>query len=291
MSGEYRQPEVLLPQSDAEWLAIEGFRAVDIHTSIGQLKGALVEPRHKQDSTATIMFGGITRKAASGGHMPLAGRFYGELARLLQKHGSTSAMIQLPGIGESEGRVGDFTVRDRILSVSEASQDIQNVGSVDHVNLLGTSMGGYIALRAGYEMLQDGKAPNQLVLLSPAAYPSDIEDVCMGQSFRERARSDWSWDETVIQRDIKALTDAGTVVRFYAYEQDDPPIPKAVQAHYEQLIDTANALGHVVSRHIIPGVKHSFRRLDTDLRSMVIDEYAVVKTAKQMSDLILRYNK
>ena len=129
------------------------------------------------------------------------------LAGWAEANGAASVLFDYSGHGESEGRFEDGTIStwlDDSLAV------IRTVGGKAPL-LVGSSMGGWIAILAAQRLRAEGNAPSALVLIAPAV---DFTQTLMWEQFPAAIRE-------MIERD-------GVWLRDSQYSPEPTPVTKAL---------------------------------------------------------------
>jgi alpha-beta hydrolase superfamily lysophospholipase len=157
----------------------------------------------------------------------------GHLADWALSNGRAFTRFDYSGHGESGGRFEDGTI-GRWLE--------ETLAVIDHVVqgrplLVGSSMGGWVALLAARRLAETGRAPAGLVLIAPAV---DFTERLMWAAFPDDVR--------------REIMEAGSWMRPSDYSPDPYPITRALieDGRRHLLLDKALGLGCPV--HILQGM-------------------------------------
>ena len=156
-----------------------------------------------------------------GGGDP-ARRLIAPLARHLAANGHPVLRFDHSGWGESSGTLQTSSLRQRVEEAQTAAQFL----NPDHgITVIGTSMGGHIAL----ELLQHLNVRN-LILFCPAAYTAKAYDVPFGPDFSTLIRDPDSYRNATVFEHLERFTGQFMMLN----GTDDPIIPVDVIAQYKQ---------------------------------------------------------
>ena len=142
------------------------------------------------------MVGGIPRDPERRKNLPLINKLYGHLALKMQDQDESSLLYNQPATGGSTGEWEMETLRSRTEVLVETSRYFFDHTKASNLSLIGTSAGAYMAIRALPQFEELGIEVSKLVLLSPAAFPENIENVPYGESFSSIIRENWDVAES-----------------------------------------------------------------------------------------------
>ena len=257
-----------LGQTEAEWLGTGKFKVekVKIDSNDNEIRCALAESNESRENhKLLIMTGGIPRDPEKRSKLPLINKLYGNLAiKMLEGKSSkqqSSLLYNQPATGGSDGEWEKETLRTRTDALSQLTTYFKNTGNYSDVSLLGTSAAAYIAVNAIKEIQESGIKITKLILLSPACYPKDIEDVPYGENFSKVIRQKWDITQSPIFKGIENYAKSGGSVYVSFFEVDDPPIPLYIQDYYRKFLQSLAGSGFDVRVNTIPGVSHNFHRI------------------------------
>ncbi len=163
------------------------------------------------------------------------------LRNILNEHGLSSFTFDFIGHGETGGSINDSSLRDR---VEQTLTVIQSVPITTPLNLIASSLGGYIALKVT-ELIPVSK----LILIAPAIYAESAYQVPFGNKFSEIIRQPQSWQNTDAWQIIEKFTGA---IHIYTAEHDTVVVPEITN---QLFASSKNATKK--SLYCVPGSKHS----------------------------------
>lgn len=146
------------------------------------------------------------------------------LATYLAQHGHSILRFDHSGWGQSSGDRATSTLHKRVTEAVAATQFMQ---PDKPYTLIGTSMGGHIAL----ELLAHLDIAN-LILFCPAAYAAEAYTAPFGPTFTNIIRRPDSWKDAVIFNHLKKFT-GGFI---HIISDTDPIIPLGVTHSYQENI-------------------------------------------------------
>ncbi len=153
--------------------------------------------------------------------------------------------------------------------------------------LIGASAGAYMALKATDLLTGTKNEIDKLVLISPAAYPFEIESEPYGERFTKIISAPWDVADSPIFSRLERFVSKGGSLLISFFEADDPPIPRYIQHYYYEFAQKLIAQNHNVQIITIPGVAHNFRRIDTSEKGNVVDNDSVRSTTEEFIKFIL----
>ncbi len=276
--------EDYLPQSEAEWLDTGKFTVKVAAVNDGRIRCALT-CGHKK-SRLVIMAGGIPRDPTRHQKLPLINKLYGHLAIKMLDYGVNSLLYNQPATGGSSGEWEKETLRSRSKTLAGIATYFSQQTSAPDLALIGTSAGAYIAVSTLEEIRSKGCRVSKLVLLSPAAYPAEIEDVPYGKRFTQLIRTPWDIATSLVFPKLKEFVAANGSLLVSFFEADSPPIPEYVQEYYRNFVRQLSTEGHGVTMLTIPGVAHNFRRIGVAEKKNVVDNNSIRATAAKLSEFL-----
>lgn len=273
-----------LPQSEAEWLATEKFTVETMVINRNRIRCALAQG--SKGRRLITMVGGIPRDPARRRKLPLINKLYGHLAILMLDHRMNSLLYNQPATGGSSGEWESETFRTRSMTLAGIVRHFCEQTCCSDNVLIGTSAGAYIAVNAVDQIQNLGYSVSKLVLLSPAAYPKEIEDVPYGEEFTRIVRTPWDIAKSPVFQKLEKFVASGGSLLISFFEADDPPIPLYIQEYYRGLMRQFSKEGGDVSMITIPGVAHNFRRIGVPEGKNVVDNDSVRATATTLSTFL-----
>lgn len=273
-----------LPQSEAEWLKTGKFEIEKIRIHEREIRCALV--RGSEHSPLITMIGGIPRDPERRKNLPLINKLYGYLALKMQGQHESSLLYNQPATGGSTGEWETETFRSRTEVLVETSKYFFEDTKASNLSLIGTSAGAYVAIRALQQFEERGIGVSKLVLLSPAAFPENIENVPYGEIFSSIIRENWNVAESPAFSLLETYLKKGGSVFISFFEADDPPIPQHIQSFYKNFAERLANEGLDITSAIISGVAHNFRRIDVPEGGNVVDNNSVRTTATMLADFL-----
>lgn len=199
---------------------------------------------NEQISLLTYRAGGNRKWCLSlHGGGPSTKETAGYLAASFSEKNISFSSFDFSGQGKSSGLLGDSSLERRF---NEA------VGVIDHLGftpkiLIGTSMGGYIAMKVTEKINIEN-----LILFCPAAYSEYAWNLRFGYGFTEEIRRENSFLKTDVEELCRAFR--GNVL--LAYGSDDNVVPLAIQDLYENSFVNAASFKKVT----LQGCPHHIHR-------------------------------
>ena len=282
--GKNENKKNYLPQSEAEWLKIGKFEIEKVRIHEREIRCALV--RGPEHSPLITMVGGIPRDPERRKNLPLINKLYGHLALKMQDQDESSLLYNQPATGGSTGEWEMETLRSRTEVLVETSRYFFDHIKASNLSLIGTSAGAYMAIRALPQFEELGIEVSKLVLLSPAAFPENIENVPYGESFSSIIRENWDVAESPAFSLLETYLKKGGSVFTSFFEADDPPIPRHIQNFYKNFAERLANEGTDITSAIISGVAHNFRRIDVPEGGNLVDNDSVRRTATMLADFL-----
>ena len=180
------------------------------------LEGNLFPPKTHR-SIGILMLHGASNK----------GKYrYFPLQEFLYKNNISSFAYNTRGVGESEGNFMDSSLKNRLHDATAAYTYYKQY--VDNIIIAGSSMGGYVATELAHRYPEI----KGLVLIGPAAYAPDAENVLLGPQFTEIISQEGSWKNSVSFQYVREYK--GSVL--ITYGDHDTVIPKEIQETYKACI-------------------------------------------------------
>ncbi|MFH1837956.1 MAG: hypothetical protein ABH808_00435 [Candidatus Kuenenbacteria bacterium] len=275
-----------LPQSEVEWLETNKFNIEMIEIKGHQIRCALTHGT--EGERLVTMVGGIPRDPERCKKLPLINKLYGHLALKLLDHNESSLLYNQPATGGSNGEWEVETFQSRIDVLTELVNHFhKRIMSFDH-SLIGASAGAYMAVEALEQLQIQGLKISKLILLSPAAYPKNIEHIPYGQEFTDSIRKPWKIEESPVFSKLEKYVRSGGSAYITFFEIDDPPIPYQIQKYYEDLAKRLSAEGGNIIVTIIPGVTHNFRKINLEVDKNIVNNDSIRTTANQFIDFLTK---
>ncbi|TSA44924.1 hypothetical protein D4R51_02950 [bacterium] len=273
-----------LPQSEAEWLETGKFDIETIRIGEKQIRCALV--KGTEGEPLVTMVGGIPRNPERRKKLPLINKLYGHLALKLLDENESSLLYNQPATGGSSGEWENETIQSRTDILVGVSRHFHELTNSSNLSLIGTSAGAYMAVNALEQLENQHIKVPKLVLLSPAAYPKDAEDVPYGPAFTGIVRQPWDIAESPIFPKLEQYIKNGGSVFISFFESDDPPIPEHIQEYYKTFAQRLSDEGGAINLTTIPGVAHNFRRIGVSEGKNVVDNDSIRATATLLADFL-----
>ncbi|MDP2650275.1 MAG: alpha/beta hydrolase, partial [bacterium] len=192
-----------IPQTEAEWFETGKFK----------LKRVLIGGKHIECAVAegvpgsplVLMAGGIPRESDRQKNLPLINKLFGLIASQLKEEDVTSVQYHQPGTGRSGGKPSEETLETRTNALIGLVKEFQRETRAEHINLVGSSSGAYMAIRAARKLQEEGVSVRKLALLSPAAYPRESEVIPYGEVFRNIISQNWDVKTAQVFSDLRAF--------------------------------------------------------------------------------------
>lgn len=273
-----------LPQSEAEWLKTGKFEVEKIIVGERDIRCALV--RGPEHSPLVTMVGGIPRDPDRRKKLPLINKLYGHLALKMLDQGESSLLYNQPATGGSTGEWEEETFQSRTEVLVETSKYFLDRIESSNLSLIGTSAGAYMAINALEQLKDLGIQVPKIVLLSPAAFPKNVENMPYGESFSKSIRENWNIAESPVFPILERYVKNGGSVFMSFFEEDDPPIPQHIQDFYRDFAQRLSDEGADITYTDIPGVAHNFRRIGVSEGANVVDNDSIRKTATILGDFL-----
>ena len=278
-----RRPEYL-PQSEAEWLETGKFNVETIEVNGKKIRCALTEGI--EGNPLVTMAGGIPRDPERRKKLPLINKLYGHLAIKLLNENESGLLYNQPATGGSSGELEKETIQTRTKTLAEISKYFHERTHAPSLSLIGTSAGAYMAVNALDQLEDQHIKVSKLILLSPAAYPKEVEDIPYGETFRDIIRKPWDIKESPIFSKLEKYMQDGGSVFISFFEHDDPPIPKHIQDYYRAFAGRALNEGKNIRITTIPEVAHNFRRVGVPEGKNVVNNDSIRETANLLADFL-----
>ena len=186
-------------------------------------------------------------RISGGAHLP---HWPNEWQTMLAAASIASLSFDYPGVGESEGVLGNTNLTTRILD-SESALELfikETKLPLSNIILMGASMGGPVAISLAVK-----RAVGGLLLAVPAAYSEEARSKNFGEAFSQVIRRENGW---VGSPDFKELEkyQGRTML---AYGTRDTVIPKGV-------IDAYTAIIQKKGKVLALDASHTFMREKSD---------------------------
>lgn len=287
-SGKILRKPDYLPQSEVEWLETGKFQVETVAINDRQIRCALA--RGLENEPLIVMAGGIPRDKERREQLPLINKLYGHLSIKMLDQNKSSLLYNQLSTGGSSGEWEIETLRSRTDVLAGVAERFYKDASASDIALIGTSVAGYMAVNA-LEQLQDcGIKVPKLALLSPAAYPEEVESVPYGEMFTELIRRQWNIAESpVFPKLEKYVRDGGTLYVSF-FEADNPPIPQHIQEYYKTFVQRLSDEGGDVILTTIPGVAHNFRRINSQENKNIVDNDSIRSTTDALVNFLAKNN-
>jgi hypothetical protein len=267
-----------LPQSEAEWFETRKFNSEMISIGDYQIRCAFTDG--DENSNLIIMSGGIPRDPERRKKLPLINKLYGHLALQLLDHKGSSVLYNQPATGNSTGNWEEDSIKSRTEVLSGVVKYYHDrFGNNPEISIIGTSAAGCMAINSVESLQANGINVKKLILLSPGAYPAEVETLAYGDKFSSILRKPWdiAKSSTFLQLE-KYVTNGGSVLISF-FEADDPPIPANIQLYYKELAEKLASNGGDIRVETIVGVGHNFRRIGSQESKNIVDNDSIRKTA------------
>ena len=172
------------------------------------------------------------------------------------QRGFASAAFDCIGHGETGGDLIGSCLRSR---TEQALSVIRYLGLSEPLTVMGSSMGGYTAIKLTQHVKVD-----RLLLVVPAAYSAQGYDVPFGERFSSVIRFEKSYDDSDAWR---ILHDFSGRLLIVAGEKDDVIPAEVTQRMYDSAINAQSrelmivpGVGHHMTRHLAahPGDREKF---------------------------------
>ncbi len=275
-----------LPESEAEWLQTGKFHVETVDIDGRPIRCALTRASKKR--SLVTMAGGIPRDPERRKNLPLINKLYGLLALKLLERDQSGLLYNQPSTGGSGGQWETETFRSRTAALADVTQHFSSAVDASDVALVGTSAGGYMAVRALEQLQARGIKIPKLVLLSPGAYPEGIENVPYGAQFTELIRKPWNVAESPVFPQLERYVHEGGSLQLAFFEADALTIPPHIEQYYRSFAQKLLREGGNVQLMTIPGVAHNFRKLGAHEGPPQTDNESVKSTALTITDFLTR---
>ena len=273
-----------LPQSEAEWLKTGKFEIETIAIDGREIRCAFV--RGPEHSPLITMVGGVPRDLERRKKLPLINKLYGHLALKILDQAESTLLYNQPATGGSTGEWEKETFQSRTDVLVKTSKYFYDRAKSSNLSLVGTSAGAYIAIKALEQLENLEITVPKITLLSPAAFPKNVENMPYGESFSRNIRESWNVAESSIFPILEKYIKNGGSVFISFFEADDPPIPKHIQDFYKNFAQRLSDEGANIRFTIIPGVAHNFRRIGVPEGANIVDNDSVRTTATMLADFL-----
>jgi pimeloyl-ACP methyl ester carboxylesterase len=272
-----------VPQSETEWLASGQFTTGFVDIRGDHIRTAVTDAG--KNAPLTVMVGGLPRDPEVRQSLPVINKLYGDLSIQLLRFNHASVLYNQPATGKSTGNWETDTLQTRTDTLVDLTEHIAQEKSATGLSLVGTSAGGPMVLSAAQQLSEKGIDVEKITLISPAAYPEIVEDIPYGDTFRDTIRSPWDFTTSPSFPKLRRFVENGGSVYLSFFEQDDPPIPMAIQDCYRELSHELASDGGSIQFSIISGVAHNFRTLNAPT-SRVYDDAKIVLSSSQITEFL-----
>ena len=275
-----------LPQSEKEWLETGKFDIEIVDIGKHQIRCAFT--RGAEKGLLVTMIGGIPCDADRCKKLPLINKLYGHLAIKNLDKNISSLLYNQPATGGSSGERETETLQSRTNILAELVQHFgAKIDCVENV-LIGASAGAYMAVNAIEKIRNEKFKPSKLILLSPAAYPEEIENVPSGEKFSKIIRQPWDIAKSPIFSKLEDFAQNGGSVYVSFFESDNPPIPEHIQEYFKKLVEQLSNNGYNAIFKIIPGVAHNFRIIGSHEGKNIVDNNSIRTTANSLIEFLAK---
>jgi hypothetical protein len=275
----------ILPQSEREWLETGKF-TISTVSILGNRIRYTVTNSVDTDLLVT-MVGGIPRDPNRRSRLPLINKLYGLMATKLVDHSVNSVLYNQPATGGSSGDWDSETITSRSKTLVSLIEHTGNSTGCSKHTLIGASAGAYMAVKATDLLKGTKNKIDKLLLISPAAYPLEIENEPYGENFSKIVRAPWDVANSPMFSRLERFVLEGGSLLISFFEADDPPIPRYIQHYYCEFARKLISRNHDVQLITIPGVAHNFRRINTSEKGNVVDNDSIRSTAEEFVRFIL----
>jgi hypothetical protein len=203
-----------------------------------KLVGDLYFPPNVKKSPAVLFL--------HGGKNLINNRFE-EWQKILCAAGFVSLSFHFRGVGKSEGKFEDGSLKNRLKDSLNALTFLrsQSIINIDKIAVEGSSMGGHIAAR----LIQKNPTIKVLILQSAAAYGTQTENKKLNNNFTKEISKKNNWFNSPVFSILK--TYCGKVLIIYG--ERDEVIPSGVMKGYKESIKNGEYIiiksgGHALLR-------------------------------------------
>lgn len=228
------------------------------------------------------MIGGIPRnKENSRDFHPLKSGTFEAYSMEFARRGEASFVMSPVGMGDSEGDTFSHSIEDRIDAWTRAIMMLAEDPrfDADNFSLLGNSMGGHIAIKVSERLSAQGLNVKNLILVSPAAYPDEVEEVNFGSQWGKTAEK-YSGSMAQVFEVLKNIR--GRVL--LSWVQSDRPVSVEKQSAYNEVMDERMRSGSSDTAMSHVGVEHNFRKLNSNPSDNLIEIGSLDNAAKIFAD-------
>ncbi len=228
------------------------------------------------------MIGGIPRnKENSPDFHPLNSGTFEAYSNEFARRGEASFAMSPVGMGNSEGDTFEHGIGDRIDAWAKAVEQLARDPRFDQdqITLLGNSMGGHVAIKVAEILATKGINIKSLILVSPAAYPDELEEINFGSQWGEVANQLSGSSARVfdVLKDFK-----GKVLLSWA--QSDRPVSVEKQKLYNEVLANRMQRGGSDTAMSQVAVEHNFRKLNSNPTDNIIEISSLDNAAKVFAD-------
>ncbi|MDE1946181.1 MAG: alpha/beta hydrolase [Patescibacteria group bacterium] len=193
---------------------------MSFHTGRHRLRATFVKANPQK---AALLF------IAGGGYQPRQERYYALHRDVFFRRHITTFDFDFRGIGESEGTFEKTNLVTRIGDARGALSLLKVCADLDEVYVVGTSMGGPVAIQVAKDPSVKG-----LLLVNPAAYSLEARIQNFGPDFSAAIRKPESWKNSP---DFDALQSYSGRI-FLMYGTKDEVVPPDIFAKYAEIVDS-----------------------------------------------------
>lgn len=274
-----------LPQSEAEWLETGKFKVEMVQINDNQIRCAITGGA-AEGTSLVAMVGGIPRDPERRKKLPLINKLYGNLAVKSIDQNISSLLYNQPATGGSSGDWEKETMKSRAEILTGLTEHFYKKLSCSDICLVGMSAGSYMAVDAASQIQNKGFNIPKLILMSPAAYPKEVENIPYSNEFTETLRKPWNVSESPVFPKLEKYVKDGGIVLISFFEADDPPIPKFIQDQYKTIAKRLSDEGGNIKVVLIPGVAHNFRRIGVSEGQNVVDNESIRASTSFLLDFL-----
>jgi len=171
---------------------------------------------------------------AGGANRPRLEGYYPPWQEYFLSRGITTFNFDFRGVGDAEGNLNKTNLNTRVEDAKAALEILKQNSQTDNIYLLGTSMGGPVAIRTANPSVKG------VLLAAPAAYSEEARDKNFGPDFSLAIRKPESWKDSPEFEELKKYNGK----TFLLYGDKDEVIPSDLLLTYAEIVKSQN--GQVV---------------------------------------------